>query len=281
DIPEDDIMTFSTQIKSYGDQNGHLVMTIQVNTEEDFAGTELVVFNLTDGSVVSRERYNESSFATASLSYFIKLHFGTFGGYYLKAIYFLLSLLTCFVIISGVMIWLKARENKMYATKAKFNRNVGAIYLGICLGMYPAVALLFIIAKLVPFTLDDRFAIINGVFFGFWLLYTIYAYVIKDYAKINRHALVLAGAMGISIPVFNGIESGLWFWNALGMGYPYSFAVDVTWLISGVITIMIARAIKPQPATADETPAHSLHENQEVESQPEVMGEPIYAARSN
>ncbi|MXV39105.1 hypothetical protein GO491_10530 [Flavobacteriaceae bacterium Ap0902] len=41
-----------------------------------------------------------------------RLHFGNFGGYLIKFVYITIALFTCFVIISGVMIWLMARKKK-------------------------------------------------------------------------------------------------------------------------------------------------------------------------
>lgn len=72
------------------------------------------------------------------------------------------------VIISGVMVWLKAREkNKKYLLKSKFNTNVGAIYLGSCLGLYPAIALMFILTKTFSSDMMHRFDWISWLFLLF------------------------------------------------------------------------------------------------------------------
>ncbi|MEM9525625.1 MAG: PepSY-associated TM helix domain-containing protein, partial [Bacteroidota bacterium] len=174
-----------------------------------------------------------------------KVHFAQFGGYFVRIVYFILALITCFVIISGVMIWIEARSKKTYAHKAKFNRNVGAIYLGACLGLYPAIALFFCIAKLYPAGMENSFGLMASIFFGFWLAYIIYALVIKNYFKINKHALFLAGSMGLLIPVLNGFQSGVWFWQALARGYPDLYIVDLGWLLMGIISLTAARYAKP------------------------------------
>ncbi|MEM9389045.1 MAG: PepSY-associated TM helix domain-containing protein [Bacteroidota bacterium] len=245
EISKKEIQKFQMLIKSYGDENAHLDVIIDTETQDDFVGQAYAVYSLSDGSLVSKEQHTESSFKTASYNYFTKLHFGNFGGYLLKGTYFLLALLSCFVIITGVMVWLTARDKQTYAHRAKFNKNVGAIYLGACLGLYPAIVILFIIAKALPLAVDGRYQLINYIFFGFWLAYTIYAYFIKSPFKINTHALIVAGALGLLIPVLNGLQSGLWFWKSLGMGYSDSFFVDVSWLIMSVITLWIAYVVKP------------------------------------
>ncbi|MEM9528718.1 MAG: hypothetical protein AAGA31_19040, partial [Bacteroidota bacterium] len=127
----------------------------------------------------------------------------------------------------------------------KFNTNVGAIYLGISLGLYPAIALMFVLTKTFPSEMTNRFSWINWLFLVFWVGYTIYAYRSKNHFHINRNALIIAGILGILIPVFNGFNSGLWFWKSLPMGYSDSFFVDVGWLVMGIVTLWTAYNIKP------------------------------------
>ncbi|MEM6526116.1 MAG: PepSY-associated TM helix domain-containing protein [Bacteroidota bacterium] len=245
ELPEEEIRSFRVMVKNYGDQNAHLTTVFYTNTKEDFSGKATATHKLSNGSLVSKESHKESSFRTASAEYFLQLHFGNFGGNPVRIIYFLLALLTCFVIITGVMVWLTAREKKTYANKAKFNQNVGAIYLGACLGLYPAIAILFIIAKVLPLDMDGRYRLINYTFFGFWLAYTTYASLIKSNFKINKHALLLAGTLGLGIPVANGLVTGLWFWTSYGQGYVDSFFVDVSWLMLGGISLWAAFVVKP------------------------------------
>ena len=245
-LPSQDVKGFQMTVKSYGDQNAHLNLTSNIDTKLNFAGFAQSEFRLDDGELVYEKRLEESSFRTSSLSYFIGLHFGNFGGLFVQIIYFIMAILTCFVIISGVMIWLVARDKKAYATKARFNRNVGAIYLGACLGLYPAIALLFVIAKVLPLEMEIRYQLINAVFFGFWLAFTIYAFFIKSSYKINKHALLIAGGLGLLIPVLNGLQSGLWLWKSWDGGYEDSFIVDVFWLVSGAVTLYIGLRLKPQ-----------------------------------
>ncbi|MEM6526377.1 MAG: hypothetical protein AAF693_21460, partial [Bacteroidota bacterium] len=187
--------------------------------------------------------------------------------------YFLMAILTCFVIVSGVMIWLVAREKKTYAHKAKFNKNVGAIYLGACLGLYPAIATLFVTAKILPLDIEGRYEIINYVFFGFWLLYTVYAYFIKSSYRINKHAILVAGIFGLAIPIINGSVTGLWFWKSLGMGYSDSFFVDISWLVLSLITLWAAYVAKP--VNKEVSPLEIPEERTEVFKKDTIISKPV------
>lgn len=245
DIDESDIEYVNVQLSNYNEENAQMTVTIELDKAKHFLSSTNTTYRLADGVVLAHKPFDQNSYADSAITTLGKLHFAHFGGYLIKVVYFVLAMMTCFVIISGVMIWLVAREKKAYAHKAKFNRNVGAIYLGACLGLYPAVALFFCLVKILPLDVDGRFEMMSNIFFLFWLAYTIYAFVIKNNFKINQHAMFLAGALGIMIPVLNGMQTGIWFWRALPMGYTDTFLIDASWLFLGLITLIVAFKVKP------------------------------------
>lgn len=240
-LDRSEVEFMSVLITDYGKQEAELVFTAQMNSQKHFMNNVATTFQLSDGTVLSHKPMDKNSYFQWSTSTIFKLHFASFGGYLIKAVYFGLSLMTCFVILSGVMVWLSAREKKTYAHKAKFNRNVGAIFIGACMGLYPAIALFFCLVKLFP----DDFETMSTVFFLFWLGYTVYAFFIKSPFRINKHALVLAGVLGILIPILNGATTGLWLWRSLSMGYTDSFFVDLSWLVMGILTLLGAYYARP------------------------------------
>jgi hypothetical protein len=99
---------------------------------------------------------------------------------------------------------------------------------------------MFLLTKTFPTEIEYRFEWISWIFLAFWIGYTTYSFMIKDNFKINRNSLLIAGSIGILIPVSNGLHSGLWFWKSLSQGYPNSFFVDISWLFCGGLTLIIA-----------------------------------------
>ena len=158
----------SVNLSNYQDQNAHLIVDMRLDEKKDFFGNAYATYRLSDGVLVDEKKLDENTYLNSVLGLMGKLHFAQFGGYFIKAVYFILALITCFVILSGVMIWLTAREKKMYEHRKKFNRNVGAVYLGASLGLYPAIALFFCLTKMLPLNMDDRFSAMTILFFGFW-----------------------------------------------------------------------------------------------------------------
>lgn len=235
-LREGDVILFD-----YGKKEGRALVRFHslYGDGTQFTNRSYQLIRLADGLVL--EEHIQATLAH-NTDYTIKqLHYARFGGFFIKIVYFILSIVTCYVILSGVMIWLVARDKKTYAHKAKFNRNAGAIFIGACMGLYPAIALFFCLVKLFP----ERFGMTANVFFLFWLAYTVYSYFMKSTFTINKHALIIAGGFGLLIPLLNGIQSGLWFWKSLGLGYTDSFFVDVSWLVMSVITLWAAYMVKP------------------------------------
>ena len=267
----------SVNISNYQDQNSHLTVNIGIDTKKEFYSRAHTVYRLSDGEMVTEKKLEENSYQDSVLSTMGNLHFAHYGGYFIKAVYFILALITCFVILSGVMIWLTAREKKMYEHRMKFNRNVGAIYLGASLGMYPAFALFFCLTKTFPLDMADRFSTMTTIFFCFWLGYIVYASVIKNTFKINKHAMVLAGILGLLIPVLNGLQSGLWFWKSLPIGYIDSFFIDVAWLVMGIITLLSANKFRPVTKVRQKNENRKVKVGQTLVSDQEPQKEPILA----
>ena len=275
------IQFVTVNLNNYQDQNAHLVVSLGLDEKKEFFGNAYATYRLSDGELVAEKKLEENTYQDSVLTLMSKLHFANYGGYFIRAVYFVLALITCFVILSGVMIWLTAREKKMYEHRKKFNRNVGAIYLGATLGLYPAVALFFCLTKIFPLNIDDRFSTMTTVFFGFWLAYIVYAFVIKNTFKINKHAMILAGVMGLLIPLLNGLQSGLWFWRSLAAGYTDSFFVDVAWLVMGIVTLLSASKFRPLTKTKTRTENVKVKVGQRRLSREKIAEKPTLATNQS
>lgn len=180
-----------------------------------------------------------------------RLHFGYFGleGWRhlaVKALYFLMAVATCFVIITGVLIWLEARNKKNVPEKErKFNQKVGYIYLAICLSMLPVTALSFLTVKLLPQTLNEhREIILNSIFFGGWLLAIIFFSLKKNNYFTNKYTLLGAGILGLCVPLANGVVSGNWFWLTFGSNQLHVFVTDVLWLVLAVVCLVTVKVMR-------------------------------------
>lgn len=232
-------------IHNYGDTNMHLLVEGELLSTKKFTGIGKVVYCIADGKEVARKNpETQNNYLDAVKNVLYRIHFGDYGGYALKIVSFILGIITCFVIISGVMIWLIARDKKnMQEKKRRFNEGVVRIYLAICLSMYPITALAFIASKLLyPLTQSNLYSI----YFIGWLMLAIFFIIKKNNAFTNKLCLISGSVLGFLIPVVNGTVTGNWFWSSFLQNRIQIFFIDVFWIVLASITLYIAFSLKPK-----------------------------------
>ena len=155
-----------------------------------------------------------------------------------------MALITCFVIATGVLIWMEARNKKNVPEKRrKYNNRVALIYLSICLSMLPVTAAVFILSKVLQEG-ADREAILNYSFFVGWLVTSIIFYFLKSTYLVNKFTLLIGGVLALLIPILNGVLSGSWFWSSY-TNHDYGvFSIDVIWSLIGVVCVLVFTKLK-------------------------------------
>ncbi len=234
---------------NYGDANMHITVEGRPENSTKFAGVGEVSYKVSNGAVVSvKDEINSRSYLETVKLALYQLHFGDYGGMALRVISFVMGLIGCFVILSGVMIWLVARERKDISEKQKkFNRWVGWIYLAVCLSLFPVTALAFIAVKW--FGLIGTSSIYSFYFIS-WLFASIFFAAKKDNAFTNKYTLISGGILGLLIPMVNGFKTGNWPWVSFPNGDMQVFFVDLLWIILSLVTLMVCFKLKPQEETA-------------------------------
>ncbi|WP_149205734.1 PepSY-associated TM helix domain-containing protein [Flavobacterium johnsoniae] len=236
-------------IQNYGDVNMHVLVEGELPSHKKFTGIGKIVYRVSDGKEIARKNpITQNGYLDVVKNVLYRIHFGDYGGYALKIVSFVLGIITCFVIISGVMIWLVARQkNNLPEKKRRFNAAVVRIYLSICLSMYPITALAFIGSKIFyPLSQSNLFRL----YFGGWLLLAIFFIIKKNDAFTNRFCLISGSILGFLIPITNGIVSGQWFWTSFMENKIQIFFIDVFWIVLASITLYTAYHLKPKKEAA-------------------------------
>lgn len=233
----------SIKIEHYGDANMHLIVKGQLSANQKFSGNGEVIYNIATRKIVREKNpYTQTTYIDYVKSALYRIHFADYGGYALKIISFVLGIITCFVIISGVMIWLVARDKKnVPEKKMRFNRRVVCIYLAICLSMYPVTAFTFIICKLF-YPLGQSG--IYTVYFVGWLLLTVFFIIKRNDAFTNKYCLLSGSILGFLVPITNGIVSGNWFWSSFIQNQFHLFFIDFFWIILASISLYVGLKLK-------------------------------------
>ncbi|MEL6535375.1 MAG: PepSY-associated TM helix domain-containing protein, partial [Bacteroidota bacterium] len=273
-------------VKNYGKEGA--LCTWRLDDPEGIVTTGSITMFMQDGVVLDEVSIfpTAKTYSQSVIDFITKLHFGSFGGLLLKVVYFILSLLTCFMIISGVLIWRTARDNGRYTVaQRRFHHRVTKFYLAICLSLFPAFAWLFVLNKAIPMDMMGRTSWVNGLFFIGWLALTIVGLFWNNYGRLFKRYLWMGGVVSLLVPVANGLVTGDWFWQVWNT-LPHVAYVDVFWLGAGFTALFLAfRVVKPKmgsdlPAmdtvekVLDEEPAEAISADPNLEPQLAVQGLP-------
>ncbi|WBL20882.1 PepSY-associated TM helix domain-containing protein [Zunongwangia sp. HRR-M8] len=235
-------------IKNYGGTNMKFQIDGLLNSKKAFLGHGRIVYDVMTNTITEEKNPEDPGYAEVVEVAIRKLHFGDFGGLSLKIIYFVLAIITCFVILSGVLIWLEARDKKHISEKKrKFNRGLGYFYISICMSLYPITAFSMLVAKYLPRSLDtNRQSILYAVFFIGWLIFTLFFSLRKNNYLTTKHTLLLGSIFGIFVPIINGITSGNWLWMMYQENQTAILFVDIFWIAISLISFgILIRMKKP------------------------------------
>jgi uncharacterized iron-regulated membrane protein len=235
----DDFNVTALNIQNYGDCNMHLTVEGRSDYQTHLTATyKVATCEITE----KKDPITDSSYLDGVKNVLFRLHFADYGGYALKIISFILGIMTCFVIISGVMIWLTARNKKTIAPrKRKANHVISVIYLAICLSMLPVTALAFIGVKI--FSLSG-ITPIYSFYFITWLIVTIIFVIKGNNGFTNKYSLLSGGILAFLIPIVNGICNGNWLWISFQTQNFSVLFIDIFWIGIGLISLYSYNKIK-------------------------------------
>ena len=224
-------------IKNYGDASMAIIAEGAANPKRSFSGNGKIIYEIKNDKIAfHRSPLGESTYISKVKSLIYHLHFGDFSGYALRIIYFILGIMGCVVIISGIMIWLVARDKKNVPEhKRKFNLWLANIFLAICLSMFPVTALTFLAIKLNSAT-DMTY--IYRVYFYSWLLLSVYYIIRKNLNRTNRETLLLGSIFSLAIPFANGFCTGNWIWKTYASGATDILFIDLFSLSIAIVGLI-------------------------------------------
>lgn len=231
----EDFRITRVDVLNYGDANMHIYVEGHTDYSTRFNGAGKIAFCMDDNKVEIFKEPAANNYTDGVKNFMNRLHFGDYAGYPLRIVSFLMGIIGCLVIISGVMIWLTARNKKnLPDAKRKFYERVARIYLAICLSMYPVTALAFLMVKLKG---SGGMSFLYTFYFITWLIVSVAFILKKDNRFTNSISLLSGSILGICIPVVNGLTTGNWFWVSYARQSYHVFFIDVFWLILGLVTL--------------------------------------------
>ena len=183
-----------------------------------------VVVNSTSGELIASQTPTDASPGTTFLRGLQSLHYGSFGDYAIKWLYFILGMAGAFLFYSGNLLWIESRRRASSPQQSRSTRIMAGLTLGISLGCMAGISALF----LVPTFLPQAWHISSyyGVFFAVlcWCM-------LRQPAKAAVEMLIFTAVLTACIPLASFIQSGEFFIISMLEGHWVRFGVDITALL--------------------------------------------------
>lgn len=230
-------------IKNFQDDNMHVIVQLKPLADASFSGSGKIIYRVRDQHVLyETSPTTHSSYIDKVKALIYHLHFGDFGGRPLRVMYFVLGLMGCIVIISGIMIWLVARDkNSTPKHKRVFNFWTANVFLATCLSMLPVTAFTMIVLL---FLKNPGQSEIYHWYFYSWLALATYFIIRRDLAVTNRQATLLSAVACFLLPVLDGSTRNNWFWNTFSRGAYDILFIDLLFLSLSIISVVVLLKLK-------------------------------------
>lgn len=241
--PEKNMFPKFILLENYGDKNAHYELFYD-------AGGELTRFDVVTISgmsgdpIGSKTGVAEPTPGIRVINAITPLHYGSYGGIWLKWIYAFMGACICIMIATGLMLWVERRQHGPEGQKSeRFYNIITRTNIGICFGFPLATIALFYHDKLYTGVETARlywtgvtyFTVISGVF-----IFTLFQR--NDY-KSSKHLMALCGVLLLALPFLNAMMTGAKLWAAEGIGAHMSNGVDISLAILGIITLSASMRI--------------------------------------
>ena len=251
-LGEVDIIRMS--IEHFGDESASV--TFRGDDKSQFSTRKEVIYHIASGRELYLTKNNYDNDIRGGLAVIASLHFGDFAGYSLRILFFVLGIGTCYIILTGNLMWLQKRANLRSEKQNKLGLQlVKAMTTGGFIGTIFSTAVGFICARLLPIEILDRSDLIGQIFFACLAASLIVSLLIKaqqQFAAIFLKVTALALAI---IPVLDWLMLSQGIIDMLKAGHFDVLIVEVMllslalccWLVSSKLFSSAEPVVNEQP----------------------------------
>lgn len=206
-----------------GDLNGTVTLYGSIDSPT-VTQSAAVVINTATGLVTKTLTPEQFTPGTSFLRGIQNLHYGNFGDYPVKWLYFVLGMAGAFLFYSGNLLWIESRRKATETQQPRNTRIMASLTLGIALGCMAGVSALFLAGALLPEALHIRCYYLVFFLVLLWSL-------VRHPSKAAFEMLILTALLTALIPVASFVQSGQHLFNSLWSSHWIRFSVDVTALM--------------------------------------------------
>lgn len=257
---EDDLQITLFTIYNYNDQNS-VIYANAIGSEK--VARQLISYDGSTGEF--KESFGQfgkvGGVTSKILDLMFPLHFGNFGGVFVKFIWTLLGLSTAFLPLSGLMLWLERAKKSSAsgvseATYQRFNRFV----IGSCGGIVLACAALFPLQLLIhAFAVTSPNPVIFTGFFAVWSLAIILSFVVREAFAAKSIGYAIGACLLACVPLNmfsgNGSLVTMFTYQQWTAGF-----IELTLCALGVLSIYLTRKLS---SASNQAPIANLESAEE------------------
>lgn len=246
------------QMQHYGDVNAEYVLLFPPKGE--LKPVDIMTVSGVTGDPIQGDALYDDTPANRTLMAMNPLHYGTFGGVFMKIVYFVLGLFLSLIISLGTMMWIERRKNGNEGNRSdQFYDGLTRINIGISLGFPLASVALFHTDKLLFTGPGDYVVAIGWAYFVVFAGSLLYAFLRRDDYRATLELTALCGIACLTVPLVNFVATGDWFLSSLTAPSNDWAWVDFFMASMGVVLLYTAvRLPKHRPSVK--------HEHRQIEA---------------
>lgn len=231
-------------VRNWGDQNAEY--DVFFKSDKELRQVDSIMISGTTGERMSGQ-FEKLSTPNHIINAMSPLHYGTYGGIWLKILYLVLGLLMSVMTAMGMMLWIERRK---YGGQGEDNpkkyTRFSHLFTGVMVGLPVASAALFYHEVFYFGKEEFRIVSTGQTYFIVWALAVIYAFIRNQDYKATKELLMLTGVMFAGVPLLDLYASNRFFLPSLFEVSNAAAFANLAILITGFVSIMTAIKIPSQ-----------------------------------
>ena len=232
----------SVSIVNWGDESA--VYQVFYPSSGELSRNDIIDYSGVSGKQLEVRPFVARTFSNRVIGALTPLHYGTYGGISLKALYFVLGILLCSMVAFGIMVWVERRANGVTGEKnAEYYWRIGRFSAGMMLGLFVASIFIFYVDKLYFGNESARLFWVGLSYFLVWLFTLCITLQKRNTQNVIQTMLLLCSLGLLGLPIVNGLTASWLFKPDVFAGF-YStagvvFGVDVGLVLTGIAVLVV------------------------------------------
>jgi len=214
--------------------------TVRFDATSKLKRTNSITLNGVTGEVINTEESVAYSSASRVNSTISPLHYGTYGGIWLKILYFVLGVFLCVVTATGMMVWIERRlKSNKGQLKPEFYLKLGRLSTGVIMGFPVASIAIFYLDKLYLGEESARLFYTGLCYFAAVFLSVAFAMYKKNIYHTTRVLFLLVSVGLLGLPIVNALVTKSVIWQGLAANQSWAW-VDFAFIGFGLALLLIS-----------------------------------------